>query len=333
MRVGYGFWSCLQLVIAARAVSLTKTRSCMVMALCSGLMSFSAVADTAPIAPEHDSDRVAHHQPMRVVTLFQGATDSAVALGIQPVGVVDSWSDAKTYPYLRSALKGVEHVGLETQPNLEAIAALHPDLIIGTTVRHEKIYSQLSHIAKTVYTDNVYDFQQTLTRIAQATGREAKAQQLLQHWRARVANVRHALQRRQPHWPIRASIIDVRPDHLRLYLDKSFPGSILSAIGFTFPTISNAAGWGVKLKSKESLPAVNADVFFVILHADTPAVQQNYQQWRHHPLWKMLAAPKHGQVSRVNRIDWLFSGGILGANRLLDELSRFYHLPPATTQR
>ncbi|MGO1297127.1 MAG: ABC transporter substrate-binding protein [Vibrio sp.] len=332
MRVSYSFWCCLPLYIAARAVWLTKTSGGTVILLCTGLMSFSLFANPVPTSIEHDSVRVARHQPMRVVTLFQGATDSAVALGIQPVGVVDSWSDAKTYRYLRSALKGVPHVGLETQPNLEAIAALHPDLIIGTKVRHAKIYAQLSHIAKTVYTDNVYDFQQTLTRIAKATGREAKAQQLLHHWRARVANVRNALQRSQPHWPLSASIIDVRPDHLRLYLDKSFPGSVLSEIGFTLPNIPSAAGWGVKLKSKESLPTVNADVFFVILHADTPAVLQNYQQWRQHPLWKMLNAPKHGQVTRVNRIDWLFSGGILGANRLLDELSTFYHVQPAKQQ-
>ena len=30
--------------------------------------------------------------PARVVTLFQGATDSAVALGVTPCGIVDSWS-------------------------------------------------------------------------------------------------------------------------------------------------------------------------------------------------------------------------------------------------
>ena len=75
---------------------------------------------------------------LRVVTLFQGATDSVVALGVTPVGVVDSWAQQPTYEYLRDALKGVAHVGLETQPNLEAIVALKPDLIIGTKSRHEK---------------------------------------------------------------------------------------------------------------------------------------------------------------------------------------------------
>ena len=41
-----------------------------------------------------------------------GATDSAVALGITPVGVVDSWLEKPMYRYLRGALDGVEHAHL-----------------------------------------------------------------------------------------------------------------------------------------------------------------------------------------------------------------------------
>ncbi|MGL9735983.1 MAG: hypothetical protein ACR5LF_11390 [Symbiopectobacterium sp.] len=32
-------------------------------------------------------------QPKRVATMFDGATDTAVALGITPVGIVDSWKN------------------------------------------------------------------------------------------------------------------------------------------------------------------------------------------------------------------------------------------------
>ncbi len=59
------------------------------------------------------------HSVERVVTLYQGATDSAVALGITPIGVVDSWLEKPMYRYLRDELNDVPHVGLETQPNLE----------------------------------------------------------------------------------------------------------------------------------------------------------------------------------------------------------------------
>ncbi|MDW6094859.1 iron-siderophore ABC transporter substrate-binding protein [Vibrio rhizosphaerae] len=266
---------------------------------------------------------------MRVITLFQGATDSAVALGIHPIGVVDAWAEKPTYRYLREPLKEAVHVGLETQPNLETIAALHPDLIIGSTFRHEKIYAQLSQIAPTVFTDNVSDFQQTLALTAQATGRESEGKKRLEQWQHRVTRIRAELQKSVPDWPITASIINVRSDHLRLYLQESFPGMVLSAIGFQLPKIKNAAGWGIKLKSKEALPAINADVFFIIPHADNAAVKQNFESWRHHPLWRILNAPKNNAVYTVERTSWLLSGGILGANQILDQIANRYHLQSA----
>ena len=85
--------------------------------------------------------------PLRVVTLFQGATDCAVVLGVTPCGVVDSWSEKPTYRYLRAALEQVPHVGLETQPSLEDIALLKPDVIIASRYRHERIAPLLKQIA------------------------------------------------------------------------------------------------------------------------------------------------------------------------------------------
>lgn len=82
--------------------------------------------------------------PKRIVTLYQGATDVAVALGVTPVGVVESWTQQPMYEYLRDDLKDVPFVGTETQPNLEEIAKLQPDLIIASKLRHEKVYEQLS---------------------------------------------------------------------------------------------------------------------------------------------------------------------------------------------
>lgn len=282
----------------------------------------TAVASDATV----DQDVHDKTHPMRVVTLFQGATDSVVALGVTPVGVVDSWAQQPTYDYLRHALKDVAHVGLETQPNIEAILALKPDLIIGATSRHEKIYSQLSQIAPTVLTDNVYDFKATLDLTAKALGKVDKGKQVWANFQKRIKGFRNGIKKRAGQWPQTASILNIRADHLRLYLQQSFPGTVLKEIGFKFP-LPNKTGWGVKLKSKEALPSVNADVFFIILQSDEPAVRQNYRAWQSHPLWKMLNAPKHKQVYEVDQVAWLLSGGILGANQMLDQLYRIYHLP------
>lgn len=266
--------------------------------------------------------------PQRIVTLYQGATDSAVALGLKPVGVVESWAQKPMYDYLRDDLQGVEFVGVETQPNLEVVARLKPDLIIAARLRHEKIYGQLSQIAPTVMADTVYDFQRTLALTAEATSHQAQGEQLWQAWQARTASFRQQLEAQQQTWPLTASIINARADHMRIYLHESFAGTVLDDIGFASP-MPEHKGWGVKLKTKEALPSANADVFFVVFDQQDGAIQQTYNDWSQHPLWQVLKAPRNGQVYQVDFVNWVLSGGILGANLMLDELSELYHLTPA----
>ena len=106
--------------------------------------------------------------PLRVVTLFQGATDCAVMLGVTPCGVVDSWSEKPTYRYLRAALGAVPHVGLETQPSLEDIALLKPDLIVASRFRHERIAPLLKQIAPVLMLEEVFEFKKTLALMGAA---------------------------------------------------------------------------------------------------------------------------------------------------------------------
>lgn len=77
-------------------------------------------------------------EPKRVVTLYQGATDVAVSLGVKPVGAVESWTQAPQFEYLRDDLKDTKNVGQEPAPNLEEISKLKPDLIVASKVRNEK---------------------------------------------------------------------------------------------------------------------------------------------------------------------------------------------------
>lgn len=107
--------------------------------------------------------------PKKVVTLYQGATDAAISLGIKPVGVVESWAEQPIYDYLEGDLEGVQIVGQETQPNLEEIAKLKPDLIVAAEVRHEEIYEQLSEIAPTVVNENIHLYKESVELIGDAT--------------------------------------------------------------------------------------------------------------------------------------------------------------------
>lgn len=273
-------------------------------------------------------ETIIHGQPKRVVSLFQGATDTLVALGVEPIGVVESWAQKPMYSYLRPKLKNVTYVGLETQPSLEDIALLKPDLIIASRYRSEKIYGILSQIAPTIALEEVYDFRQTLKITGKALGREDKANQLLTDWQKRIIDTRHNLQTHfGKDWPQKISLLDFRSDHVRLYTPNSFSGSILSNLGFKWTTVVEDNQWAPqKLVSKESIPLIDADMYFVLMK-DDPSIKKNYQSWSQHLLWQRTKAAKTNHIYQVDNIYWSLAGGIISANHMLDEVDTIFHPP------
>ena len=94
--------------------------------------------------------------PKRVVVLDTDKIDTALSLGVTPVGAATA-GEAKSWPTYFGAdkLAGIKEVGVLTEPDLEAINALKPDLILGSKFRQEKFYDELAAIAPTVFTEKV----------------------------------------------------------------------------------------------------------------------------------------------------------------------------------
>lgn len=272
--------------------------------------------------------------PKRIVTLYQGATDIAIALGVKPVGVVESWVEQPIYEYLREDLGDTPIVGLETQPNLEEIMKLKPDLIIASKLRHEKIYEQLSKIAPTVTHETVFKFKDTVELMGEAMNKEEDAEKLLVDWDNRVADFKKKITAKLgDEWPIQVSVLNFRTDHARIYV-TGFAGDILSELGFVRPeSQKKAAQEGnvvLKLTTKESIPSMNADVFFTFVadghNADEEAIQRTYNEWTTHPLWNNLDAVKNDRAYIVDDVAWNMGGGLISANIMLDQIYERFNL-------
>lgn len=261
--------------------------------------------------------------PKRVVTLYQGATDVAIALGVEPVGVVESWVEKPVYEYLRDDLEGVQQLGLENQPNLEEIYKLNPDVIIASKTRHEDIYETLSQIAPTVVGEPLFDWKVTLNLVGETLNMQDEAQKLLDDWNERVADFKSKMGDRLP---IEVTITNFRADHARIFY-KGYAGIILEDLGFTRPEGHDVDLWGVQLTSKESIPDMNADVIFNFNSGtETEAIQKTYEEWTSHPLWQNLDAVKNDQVYHVNEVEWNSAGGYLTAHMMLDDLYEIFDL-------
>lgn len=264
--------------------------------------------------------------PKRIVTLYQGATDAAVALGVKPVGAVESWLEQPFYTYIRTDLEGVTVVGDETQPNLEEIEKLNPDLIIASKVRNEEIYDQLSAIAPTITHETVYKFKETVEMMGKAMNKTDEAEALISKWDGRVTDFKQKVAAKLgDKWPVEAAVLNFRADHARIYV-TGFAGDILEELGFVRPEAlqkeADNGGVVLRLTDKESIPTMNADVNFVFLSdpGNDEAVQKTYDEWKAHPLWNNLDSVKTNQVFIVDEVTWNMGGGIISANNMLDQL-------------
>ncbi|NGQ94515.1 iron-siderophore ABC transporter substrate-binding protein [Brevibacillus sp. SYP-B805] len=261
--------------------------------------------------------------PARVVTLFQGATDAALALGVKPVGAVESWIEQPWYLYIRDKMDGVTNLGSENQPNLEAIVSLHPDLIIASKTRHEAIYAQLSAIAPTVMTEEVHLWKDTLRLTAEALNKKDEEEKFLAEWAKKVADFKEKM---GDQLKLEAGIVDFRPDHARIVY-TGFSALVLDELGIARPATQKGEEWGVKLTSKENIPQMDADIIFDQTSTTRDDGRLDLRkEWTGHPLWKNLRAVKNNRVFEVDTAVWNNGSGPLAAVEMLEDLYDIYGL-------
>ncbi|MEN4591122.1 iron-siderophore ABC transporter substrate-binding protein [Pantoea agglomerans] len=258
----------------------------------------------------------------RAISLFQAATDSMAALGIMPCGIVESWAEKPVYRYLRQQFSRVPQLGLETQPALEKIVMLRPDIIFASRFRHQDVAPLMEKIAPVVLLDDVFEFKKTLTVVAEKLAKVNEARDLLRRWDLRIAALKTLLSLRLgARARTRVSVIEVRPDHIRSYAPQSFPGSVISELGFDWnEQVAQSNSTSLRFSSMENLPLLDADIFFILLRADSPAILRQYRIMTAHPLWQQLRAVRARQLWQVDSVPWSLSGGFIGANQILNDV-------------
>lgn len=261
--------------------------------------------------------------PQRVVVLDSSFLDSAVALGVTPAGATEGFAGGGLPGYLPAeVLEAVEIVGETNAPQLESIAALDPDLIIGAKVRHEDLYDELSQIAPTVFSESSggnWTAQVLLT--GDALGRSDEAEELLDAFAERATAVGEAIGAVGQ----TASIVRFLPDETRLYGPESFSGSVLTAVGFDLGD-KDWNEYSMALISTEQIDLVEADVVFATTYGSGETTRPQFEA-----LWETLDAVQNGRQFDVTDAVWMTGIGVLGANLILDDLEAMLGTSPSTS--
>lgn len=256
--------------------------------------------------------------PQRLVVLDTGELDSVTAFGLTAVGAVRAPVDDGLLGYLEPKAAGTQLVGTITEPNLEQVAALRPDLILSSRIRHEALYPKLSQIAPTVFTETVgVVWKENLRVHAEALGFESRAERMLADYEARAVEVGRRAAAGGP--PPTISVVRFLAGEIRLYQKASFIGTILSDARLPRPSAQDVDGFRLSI-SPEQVELADGDVIVVTTYgaADEttkPAITTN-------PVWSQLSAVRAGRVYEMDDDHWMTGIGIQAANRVLDDIER-----------
>jgi iron complex transport system substrate-binding protein len=251
--------------------------------------------------------------PQRVIVL--GGLDHILALGIKPIAST-TFGDYQFPDYLQDLASGIEKIGANGQPSLEKILYLKPDLILGFSWDAE-LYSQLSKIAPTVLADQNDSWKDGLKKYAEALGKTAQAEKLLQDYDQKIKNLRQKMGSNISQTKI--SLVNFWANYTRLYMNDSFSGSILKEIGLPRPKYEDKDKTQENI-SLELIPQIGGDVIFLILGGHN---ESRLKQFTNHPLWSRLQAVQQNRVYLVTGDTWVGGWGIIGANQVLDDLLKY----------
>ncbi|MFP4311905.1 MAG: ABC transporter substrate-binding protein [Nitriliruptoraceae bacterium] len=215
--------------------------------------------------------------------------------------------------------------------DLEAIAAADPDLIIGLDVRIGDLYDQLEQIAPTVAVgfETSADFLATGRAYADALGGEdavAAYDTAVEDYLDRATGIGERIQAGDAP---DVAIMRASTEFQRYELPGIFSGKILyEDVSLPVPEgLQEAAeaGEATLAFSDEQLGSIaDPDHLFVYQGVGVDAVQQSQatiETLSENPLWDSLTAVQEDQVYSVG--GHFFSGGVLAANLVLDDLERF----------
>ena len=246
--------------------------------------------------------------PQRVVVLEPVALDTSVALGVVPVGAAVLNETAGVPAYLGTDAAAAEVVGTVPEPGVERIAALAPDLIIGTESRHAAIHDQLAAIAPTVFLASQADpWQDNVARVGDALGRADDAAALLADHRTRCDEVAAENEAAGA----TAQMIRPRDGLLTLYGPDSFAGSTLECAGFTTPERDWEGSISVDLSPEKVLEARADQVFVTTTDVDDPTTV---------PAAVTDNAASFPELHLVDQSYWITGVGPLGGAKVLDDI-------------
>ncbi|MEG0007022.1 MAG: iron-siderophore ABC transporter substrate-binding protein [Aeromonas sp.] len=292
------------------------------------LVGFQAQAGTRQVIDANGQSQTVPDAPERVVVLGELDLDTALTLGVQPVGTVNGRGQATLPRYLLDkAGKEITIVGDLDNPNLEKLIDLEPDLILTGQTKPE-LLTLLNEIAPTVVTGNWGEpWKVIFQRSALVMNKEAEAKAFLAQYDARLQEARTKLAKHQGE---QVSIVRWNPKGPSYMHGSTFASSVVQEMGLARPPhqIGDKSPHSPAL-SLESLNLLDGDWLVIgTLSASGDAVDA-MKQAEQTPAFQQLSAIKGKRFGAVDGSLWTSTGGPQAALKVIDDVEQLMSKPDA----
>jgi iron complex transport system substrate-binding protein len=303
------------------ASSIVRTTTNIAGAAVVGIERDTRTACSLPTAPDQPSGshEVAGTRvpddPKRIVVLDTTALDAVCALGLweRVVGAATLAGPLSQPPYLGTGVTKIPGVGQIGSPDAAKIAALQPDLILGTA--GDGGTDAVRAVAPTVLV-GAGPWQATFSAFADAMDRSGAGAKVLDdyHTVARTTGTAVAAKFSQ------ASVLRFTAEDIQVQGDDSFAGQVLADTGVQRPTAQRGHSYPVtSLATEEDRAGVEGDIIYLMFDSDSG--KSHGQSVMKGQDWKKLSAVSDRREFAVDDTIW-HGSGVTAARAMLDDLRK-----------
>jgi iron complex transport system substrate-binding protein len=258
--------------------------------------------------------------PQRIAVLSGDQLDTLCALGLQSRIVAAALPDGQDQQpsYLGAVIHDIAPAGTRTAPDLDAIRAAAPDLILGSQALTPELFDSLGKIAPTVFTGPPgADWQANLRTVGAATGRFDAAGGLLDGF----ADAARRIGADNDAAHFQASVVQLTTDTVRVFGVDIFAGSVLAEVGLDRPAAQRFTDEPfMEISTGDSPDYSIADADLVYVSFDSDAARENAPKILDSDAWRALSAAQDGRVYVVNNEVWQTGQGVVAARGILSDL-------------
>ena len=284
--------------------------------LASALLMVSAFASAVTVK-DAKGEFTLDKTPSRVVALEYSFVDALAQVGVSPVGVADDNKVDRILPQVREKIAAWQSVGTRSQPSLEVIASLKPDLIIADPSRHTAVFEELKKIAPTVMFDSRHESYQenleTAQKIGDLVGKSSEMKAKINEHNDYIANIAKNLGVQGK----KASFGTSREDKFNIQNDNGYVGSFLTTLGFA-PTKLNSDQAFVEINLEQLV--MEKPEYLFIAHYRNESIAR---KWEAEPLWKAIPAVKANHVYSVDADMWARGRGLEASKIMAKQIEGF----------